>query len=70
MKSIKDLHQQLNMSTGESSELNKQLREEMQRNSTYNDKISNLHTNIDEMNRKMQEHQEKYGHYLKLITKN
>lgn len=40
------------------------------RNQNYNDKIGNLHENIEEMNRKMQLYQERYGHYLKLIANN
>ena len=32
--------------------------------------MNNLHGDIDEMNKKMQDHQEKYGTYLKLIAKN
>jgi hypothetical protein len=40
------------------------------RSQDYNQKVSGLYGDIDEMNRKMQEHQEKYGHYLKLISKN
>ena len=32
--------------------------------------MGGLHENIDEMNRKMQEHQEKYGDYMRQIAKN
>ena len=67
---MKNLHSQLNNSTGDASTLSKKLREEQERNQSYSEKMSGLHDNIEEMNRKMQQHQERYGNYLKLITAN
>ena len=32
--------------------------------------MNGLHGDIDQMNRKMLEHHERYGHYLKEIAKN
>ena len=65
---MKNLHSQLNNSTGDASTLSKKLREEQERNQSYSEKMNGLHDNIEEMNRKMQQHQERYGNYLKLIA--
>ena len=67
---MKNLHSQLNNSTGDASTLSKKLREEQERNQSYSEKMNGLHDNIEEMNRKMQQHQERYGNYLKLIAAN
>ena len=67
---LKNLHNQLNNSTGDASTLSKKLREEQERNQSYTEKMNGLHDNIEEMNKKMQQHQERYGHYLKLIAAN
>lgn len=67
---MKNLHNQLNNSTGDASTLSKKLREEQERNQSYSEKMNGLHDSIEEMNRKMQQHQERYGHYLKLIAAN
>ena len=53
---MKELHQQLDISTGQSSNLSEKLREEKERSSNYNQKMNNLHGDIDEMNKKMLEH--------------
>ena len=64
------LHKQLGLSTGESSTLASQLSEERLKSDDYNQKASLLHDRIEEMNRQMQDHQLKYGRYLKLIAAN